>query len=65
MGEGRVRASRMAIKKFEEDRLTRLERKGLIRRGSGASKQWLLKRRPVKNRGSVLKDLLDERRSGW
>jgi len=55
----------MAIKKFEEDRLTRLERKGLIRRGSGASKQWLLKRRPVKNRGSVLKDLLDERRSGW
>ncbi|HEX9264053.1 MAG TPA: type II toxin-antitoxin system prevent-host-death family antitoxin [Candidatus Binatia bacterium] len=48
-----------------DDRLARLERKGLIRRGSGGSGQWLNKRRLVKVPGSVLQDLLDERRSGW
>ena len=48
-----------------EGRLTRLERKGLIRRGTGASIKWLLKRRPPKLKGSVLQDFLDERRSGW
>jgi prevent-host-death family protein len=48
-----------------EDRLARLERKGLIRRGSGGSGQWLTKLRLVKVPGSVLQDLLDERRSGW
>ena len=48
-----------------EDRLTRLERKGLIRRGTGSSIKWLLKRRPPKLKGSVLQDFLDERRSGW
>jgi hypothetical protein len=47
------------------ERIARLERKGLIRRGSGDPKKWLAKRRVVKLRGSVLKDLLDERRSGW
>jgi prevent-host-death family protein len=49
----------------DEERIARLERKGLIRRGSGDPKKWLAKRRLVKLRGSVLKDLLDERRSGW
>jgi prevent-host-death family protein len=49
----------------QDDRLARLERKGLIRRGSGGSGQWLAKRRLVKVPGSVLRDLLDERRSGW
>jgi len=49
----------------EEDRLARLEKKGLIRRGSTGSLKWLAKRRPVKLKGSVLRDLLDERRSGW
>jgi prevent-host-death family protein len=52
-------------KVVEEDRLARLERKGLIRRGSTGSLKWLVKRRPVKLKGSVLQDLLDERRSGW
>ena len=47
-----------------EERIARLERKGLIRRGSGDPKKWVAKRRPVKLRGSVLKDLLDERRRG-
>ena len=48
-----------------EERLARLERKGFIRRGSGDPKKWLAKHKPVKLRGSVLKELLDERRSGW
>ena len=48
-----------------EERIARLERKGLIRRGSGDPKKWLAKYRPVRVRGSVLEDLLDERRSGW
>jgi len=45
-------------------RLARLERKGLIRRGNGESGLWLVKRRPVKVPGSVLQNLLDERRRG-
>jgi prevent-host-death family protein len=48
----------------DEARIARLERKGLIRRGGGGSGQWLVKRRLVKVPGSVLQDLLDERRSG-
>jgi prevent-host-death family protein len=49
----------------EDDRLARLERKGLIRRGTGGSGRWLTKRRLVKVDGGILQDLLDERRSGW
>ena len=49
----------------DDDRLARLERKGLIRRGTPGSLKWLLKRRPVKLTGSVLQELLDERRKGW
>ena len=49
----------------DDDRLSRLERKGLIRRASASGRNWLEKRRPVKVKGSVLKDLLNERRSGW
>ena len=49
----------------EDDRLARLERKGLIRRGTGGSGRWLTKRRLVKVDGSILQELLDERRSGW
>jgi prevent-host-death family protein len=49
----------------QDDRLARLERKGLIRRGSGGSAQWLAKRRLVKVPGSVLQDLLNDRRSSW
>ena len=47
------------------ERLTRLERRGLIRRGTGGLPDWLGRRRPPKLRGSVLRDLLQERRSGW
>lgn len=45
-------------------RLAELERQGLIRRGRGGLPE-LLRRRPIRVKGSVLKDLLAERRSGW
>ena len=48
-----------------DDRLARLERRGLIRRGSGGLPEWLGKRKPLKLNGSVLKDVLQERRGGW
>ena len=48
-----------------DGRLSRLERKGLIRRGTGGLARWVTKRRLVKVPGSVLRGLLDERRSGW
>ena len=49
----------------DDDRLSRLERKGLIRRAVPGHNKWLAKHRPVKVKGSVLQGLLDERRSGW
>jgi prevent-host-death family protein len=51
--------------KGDEDRLSRLERRGLIRRGAGGLPLWLGRRRPPRLRGSVLRDLLEERKSGW
>lgn len=49
----------------DDERLARLERQGLIRRGSGGLPDWFGKRRLPRLRGSVLKDLLRERESGW
>jgi antitoxin (DNA-binding transcriptional repressor) of toxin-antitoxin stability system len=49
----------------DDGRLQRLERRGLIRRGSGKRPQWLGRRRRPRLRGSLLKDLLRERESGW
>lgn len=48
-----------------DERLTRLERRGLIRRGTGGLPEWLGRRRPPRLRGSVLRDLLEEREAGW
>jgi prevent-host-death family protein len=48
----------------DEDRLAELERKGLIRRGRGGLPEWLGRPRP-RLRGSLLQDVLAERRSGW
>src|SRR5688500_12459654 len=48
----------------DDDRLSRLERKGLIRRAGTEHNKWLAQHRPVKVKGSVLQDLLDKRRSG-
>lgn len=50
----------------DDGRLAELERLGLIRRGKGGMRAWLRKHRPVKvPGGSLVKDVLDERRSGW
>ena len=48
-----------------DERLARLERSGLLRRGSGELPAWLGRRKPPRLRGSVLKDLLREREGGW
>lgn len=49
----------------QKERLARLERRGLIRRGAGGLPEWLGRRRPPRLRGSVLLDLLKEREAGW
>jgi antitoxin (DNA-binding transcriptional repressor) of toxin-antitoxin stability system len=49
----------------DDEHLRRLERLGLIRRGTGGLPSWFEKGKPRRLRGSVLKELLDERRSGW
>jgi prevent-host-death family protein len=46
-------------------RLDELDRQGLIRRGTGGVREWLRRYRPVTVPGSVLQDLMEERRSGW
>lgn len=46
-------------------RLDSLERQGLIRRGRGGLPEWLGRRKPVRVKGSVLRDFLEERGSGW
>ena len=59
LGEGARQLGR------ETDRLARLERNGLLRRGTGPLPAWLGRRKPPGLRGSALKDLLRERESGW
>jgi antitoxin (DNA-binding transcriptional repressor) of toxin-antitoxin stability system len=49
----------------DEERLLRLERRGLIRRGTGKLPDWLGKRKPPKLRGSILRDFLADRKAGW
>jgi prevent-host-death family protein len=49
----------------DEERLSRLERHGLIRRGTGQLPAWLGRRKPPRLRRSLLRDLLAERESGW
>jgi len=50
----------------DEARLDRLERAGLIRRGKSDMLKWLERHKPVRRfRGSLLKELLEERESGW
>ena len=56
-------AGRPAGRGQVDERLIQLERKGLIRRGTGGRPPWLKRRRPLRVRGSVLTDLLEERES--
>ena len=50
--------------KFPNDRLTRFERSGLIRRATQPLPLELLKSTPPKSKESVLQALLDERQEG-
>ena len=45
--------------------LTELERKGWIRRGTGGLPTWFGKRRRPRLRRSLLKEFLEDRKSGW
>ena len=47
------------------DRLARLERQGLIRRGTGGRVTGLRTRKPARLPGGVLRGLLEERERGW
>ncbi len=57
--------ARRGLPGADEERLARLERGGLIRRGTGELPDWLGRRRPPRLRRSLLRDLLSERESGW
>lgn len=47
-------------------RIAALEGLGLARRGKGGMREWLKRHRPIKVAGgSLVQDLLEERRSGW
>lgn len=48
-----------------DGRLADLERRGIIRRGTGGVPAWLGKHRPIRGGGGVLKALRAERKSGW
>ena len=48
----------------DEARLAALERRGLVRRGAATSSRAGLPR-PIRLRGSLLRDLLAERETGW
>src|SRR5882757_1802410 len=54
--------------KRDDDRIARLERKGIITRGSGPGMlEWLKRWKPVKIPGgaSLVDAILEERESGW
>jgi antitoxin (DNA-binding transcriptional repressor) of toxin-antitoxin stability system len=47
------------------ERLSRLERQGLIRRGTGGRASATAARKPLRLPGGVLRGLLEERERGW
>ena len=47
------------------ERLARLERQGLIRRGTGRGFATPKTRKPTRLPGGVLRSLLEEREAGW
>lgn len=49
----------------DEARLGDLERRGIIRRGSGNLPAWFRKDKPKAGKGGVLDLLLRERKEGW
>ncbi|MFO0581923.1 MAG: hypothetical protein U0229_06610 [Anaeromyxobacter sp.] len=59
-----ARLERIAGGGAEDDRVTRLERTGLVRRGTGRLDLAALKKDPPKARASVLGALAEDRREG-
>jgi len=62
-----TRSKTRSKKDLDEERLARLERKGLIRRGTGDLAAWFKTHKPIEvpEGASVLQALLEERESGW
>jgi antitoxin (DNA-binding transcriptional repressor) of toxin-antitoxin stability system len=60
-----VPVSKSRHRSRDAERLERLERQGVLRRGRGDMAAWLRKHPPVRGATGLLKALLDERRSGW
>ena len=48
----------------DDGRLARLERRGLVRAGTGGLPVWFGRRKPLRVKGSVLRDLLTARHEG-
>jgi hypothetical protein len=48
----------------DEERIARLERKGIIRRGEGNMLDWLKTRRIIRSKTSLVEAILEERKSG-
>ncbi len=61
----RIVAPQGTDRQSDDGRLARLERRGLVRIGTGGLTERLGRYKPVRLRGSVLRDVLDERGSGW
>jgi prevent-host-death family protein len=49
----------------DDGRIGRLQRRGLVRAGTGKLPVWFGRRKPPRLRGGVLADLLAEREEGW
>ena len=62
-----ARSKARSKKNIDEERLARLERKGLITRGTGDLAAWLKTHKPIKIPGGshVVEAVLEERESGW
>ena len=62
-----TRSKSRSKKQIDEERLARLERKGVIRRGTGDFGEWLKTHPPIRipGGGSLVDAILEERESGW
>ena len=63
--EGEKRIGELKPEDTDEERLARLEREGIIRRGTGKLPPDFLTRELPKFEGSVLEQLLEDRKNSW
>lgn len=63
--EGERRIGELKPEETDEERLARLEREGIIRRGTGKLPPDFLTRELPKFEGSVLEQLLEDRKNSW